>query len=660
MEVVTDCHEFDPFPPLPDPFVASSDKVTRDKREIGYDRPVVVTGAWSSWSSCGRARSQIRSQTCEYGRNIEKRQCAPQYPPTPATFAQPTYLPQAQAQYPPNPYVHPSSQSEEYARRMAEHDRQMEDSCCYKLQQLQISLRQAGITGLPGMNGLQVHPAVPSASPCPRVCPPARQLPQAAMMPPAQFVTPPSYRAWSNWATWSVCSASCGSGVQTRSRSCDGVGCPGMPTEQRTCELRPCNMWSEWCEWSPCRATCGIGEKTRTRYCELGTNRCEGPDFEVSRCDAGPCPEWSSWSDWTSCSASCGGGTMQRYRSCSNGYCPGESVEQQQCALEPCACWSEWGPFTSCSISCGSGGVMSRRRTCIGGNYCPGEPVEEVACTTPAPCPEWTEWEDWSQCSVTCGHGTLTRQRTCLGGYCPGDRIESVPCDLPPCSFWGQWQEWSACTATCGDGMKHRKRVCQYGTECPGTDEESLFCYGPPCSAWTEWGEWSRCSADCGPGQKSRERECRAADRSPSEDCLGLKLETVLCNERACCHWTEWCAWSNCDRECGGGKMSRERFCQRPGFEGEEDPTCSCPGPKREDRDCNQHACAPQCQWTAWCPWSPCSAADPCQAGISSRSRQCVGEAGCNCYGFAEETNSCRAEDPCLVPQIQRPSAPPC
>lgn len=34
LEIVSNCHEFDPFPPLPDLFVVSSDTVGRDKRGI--------------------------------------------------------------------------------------------------------------------------------------------------------------------------------------------------------------------------------------------------------------------------------------------------------------------------------------------------------------------------------------------------------------------------------------------------------------------------------------------------------------------------------------------------------------------------------------------------------------------------------------------------
>ncbi|KHN74566.1 Hemicentin-1 [Toxocara canis] len=681
LEIVIDCHEFDPFPPLADPFVMSSDKVTREKREVGYRRPIETVGPWSPWSPCSRSRKQTRSQICEYGRNIQRRSCPAQMPTAATSYANAQVFPDTQ--YPPAPYFHPPAHSEEYIRRMAEHVQQMAQACCNKQEHAEM---------------LQAHPAVPFPTPCPVVCPFTRTA--AAAMPPQQFLpmpptrpvygdqesdddryagfgdhsgsedrgsygqsfngysgdslrgamgmgerpgfVPPPVPVWSIWSPWSSCSVSCGPGVQERTRVCEGSGfCHGDNVEQRPCELRPCKAWSDWCEWSPCKASCGIGERTRRRYCELGNLRCEGPDFEVEKCDAGPCPEWTPWEEWTPCTVTCGGGIMRRHRFCRNGFCPGSSVEEIQCGMEPCPFWSEWSPYSRCSVSCGLDGVMTRQRTCIGGQNCPGDGFEEVPCPNLPPCPQWTEWDDWSQCSVSCGHGVLTRQRTCLGGFCPGERVEQVPCDLPPCAFWSQWEEWTSCSVSCGEGVKHRQRICQYGSECEGPSEETQFCLGPPCPVWTEWSDWSRCNAECGPGEKTRFRQCLAAG-VPMEGCFGPKVEAVPCNERPCCHWSDWHPWSNCDRPCGGGRMSRERVCQRDGFGFHEG--CRCPGQDRELRECNMQPCIPVCHWTPWCSWSACSAVEPCTTGIITRSRQCVGDPGCNCYGFADETHSCRSE----------------
>ena len=52
--------------------------------------------------------------------------------------------------------------------------------------------------------------------------------------------------------------------------------------------------------------------------------------------------------------------------------------------------------------------------------------------------------------------------------------------------------------------------------------------------------------------------------------------------------WGSWGRWSNCDKSCGGGKMKRERKCDKP------KPTYggkSCSGSDTEEKTCNTKAC---------------------------------------------------------------------
>ncbi|KAK5969014.1 hypothetical protein GCK32_012560 [Trichostrongylus colubriformis] len=193
--------------------------------------------------------------------------------------------------------------------------------------------------------------------------------------------------------------------------------------------------------------------------------------------------------------------------------------------------------------------------------------------------------------------------------------------------------------------MKRRRRVCQYGTDCEGPEEESAPCYGPACAAWTEWREWSTCSRDCGPGQRTRTRACLAESGAESPDCPGLSIETTLCEGTSCCRWSDWCHWSMCDRECGGGQSIRTRACLNS--EGIPDEKCHCDGHDRELKECNSQLCTPQCSWTQWYEWSPCSTLKECEIGIKNRMRQCVGEPGCHCMGPAEESKQCRGSSPC-------------
>ena len=97
----------------------------------------------------------------------------------------------------------------------------------------------------------------------------------------SKFWMPKLVSHWSNWDSWSLCSASCGQGQQTRSRVCpDHRNCLGKSTETRTCKQSKCSRseWTQWSEWSVCSASCDYGETSRTRTCSkaLDGRSCEG------------------------------------------------------------------------------------------------------------------------------------------------------------------------------------------------------------------------------------------------------------------------------------------------------------------------------------------------------------------------------------------------
>lgn len=118
--------------------------------------------------------------------------------------------------------------------------------------------------------------------------------------------------------------------------------------------------WSEWSFWSGCSASCGIGEQTRSRTCGndlevsdlrlvVDKSACIGENIEKRKCfnecqvmqnnlvpvifiktvrsltamykfrnsfqiDGG----WGSWSEWSFYSATCGRISRKRYRLCNN------------------------------------------------------------------------------------------------------------------------------------------------------------------------------------------------------------------------------------------------------------------------------------------------------------------------------------------------------
>ncbi|XP_063679708.1 SCO-spondin-like [Bolinopsis microptera] len=115
--------------------------------------------------------------------------------------------------------------------------------------------------------------------------------------------------------------------------------------------------WSKFVDWSECSAACGGGSQTRSRTCtnpapEKGGADCEGESSETQECNSEECPTpvdggWSEFGDWSKCSAECNAGTQKRTRSCTNPApsnggekCEGDDGESQTCNLHPCG--KEW------------------------------------------------------------------------------------------------------------------------------------------------------------------------------------------------------------------------------------------------------------------------------------------------------------------------------
>ena len=164
---------------------------------------------------------------------------------------------------------------------------------------------------------------------------------------------------WTNWTEWTNCSADCGGGNQTRTRNCanpapahGGVHCEGNSSETQVCNSHACPIdggWTNWTDWTNCSADCGGGNRTRTRTCTNpapahGGAQCEGNSSEIQNCNSHACPVdggWTNWTDWTECggSSSCGiQGSQTRSRNCTNPTpahggmdCVGNIEELKQC-----------------------------------------------------------------------------------------------------------------------------------------------------------------------------------------------------------------------------------------------------------------------------------------------------------------------------------------
>ncbi|XP_031561120.1 A disintegrin and metalloproteinase with thrombospondin motifs adt-1-like isoform X2 [Actinia tenebrosa] len=503
---------------------------------------------------------------------------------------------------------------------------------------------------------------------------------------------------WSNWGSWTSCPVTCGGGSQSRTRTCTnpapangGQDCSGNSSEKQECGASLCPVnggWSTWKPWGPCSTTCGSGSQSRARTCTNpspanGGENCQGESSETQACQVKLCPvdgQWSVWKAWTTCSATCGGGSQSRTRTCTNpapanggADCSGDPSESRVCGTNPCPVdgkWSDWKAWSSCSVTCG-GGSQSRTRTCTnpepanGGKNCVGESSETQACAE-ALCPvdgKWSDWKAWSACSATCGGGSQSRTRTCTnpapangGSDCVGVKLETQACGAQLCPVdgkWSDWKAWSSCSVTCGGGSQSRTRTCTNptpangGKECEGEDTQTQACQASHCPVdgkWTDWTEWKTCPVTCGGGSQSRTRACtNPAPSNGGKDCVGVDSETQACGTKLCPvdgKWSDWKPWSSCPVTCGGGSHSRSRSCTNPApANGGKD----CVGESSESQACGTNLCPVDGNWTVWTAWSSCPVT--CGGGSQSRTRKCTNpepaNGGQDCVGGNSETQDC-------------------
>ncbi|KAM3919869.1 ADAMTS-like protein 4 [Leptodactylus fuscus] len=268
---------------------------------------------------------------------------------------------------------------------------------------------------------------------------------------------------------WSVCSRTCGSGIQHRQVLCRQMyanrttmvhpqRCSQLvkPNVTQTCQLRICSHWEIQSNWSTCSVMCGLGQRTRYVRCVSNqgdvvgevecSNRLRPRTNEV--CDMGPCVRSWFHNEWSStCSSECGPGIQRRSVFClssspmddSQDGCPGNKPSDMRvCNSGPCERTVKWytGPWSECSADCDEG---SQRRDVIcisktGSDFnvtdaseCAHleKPPGIQSCSTGRCGSRWFT-TPWSTCSQSCEGGVQVREVRCL----TADKTYSQQCDL--------------------------------------------------------------------------------------------------------------------------------------------------------------------------------------------------------------------------------------
>ncbi|KAM5157512.1 SCO-spondin-like [Mantella aurantiaca] len=535
---------------------------------------------------------------------------------------------------------------------------------------------------------------------------------------------------WSDWTPWSPCSRTCfydveNIGVRRRFRHCNstlspvGPPCVGESVQEEPCDTPLCPVaggWSHWSSWTECTATCDSGIQTRNRSCSNptplhGGPNCRGPQIQTRECNTQPCTD------------QCPSGLIyQTVEACrgSGGACPrlcldqGAQVECASTCYEGCYCPE--GLFLQ-NTSC----VPKTECSCYhqGALYQPGENVTLDACNnctcvsgemvcSAAPCPVdcgWSDWTWWSSCSRTCNVGTRRRYRSgsnpaaVFGGrMCEGSGVAIEFCSLQPCKgSAGDWGSWTECSVPCGGGYRNRSRVSvvlrriEFSTcnlqPCSGADPGICLdgkvwkeCSDGPasCAHLDDDGENGICQPGCycQGGEVLLNNRCVPPTQCPCTEggiyyepqetvprdcnnCFCLSGRITNCSQLPCDavdgNWSDWTPWSDCSATCGGGFQNRYRFCTDP----PPSPTgLPCQGPEREEQPCHPDPCAESGDWSAWSSWTDCT--KTCGGeGVRSRSRVCDNPSplggGDYCEGLSAEVEPCQ-RPPC--PEIDCSSVP--
>lgn len=463
----------------------------------------------------------------------------------------------------------------------------------------------------------------------------------------------------SEWSS-TPCSATCGTGVQTRIRNIlqqpayGGANCAHLQ-EIVPCQVQPCADFcdvSQWAASSTCTSLCN-GTQYQIRTIVAATVRgiylCPSLERTVSCGDPSSCRRVDCLvGPWVNDSSSCctTGSILQRrsiLREAAYGGLACPALEQNvPCAdKSSCPCsenqcvYSSWSNLL-CSATCGSGFTYHTRT--VLSKPCPSayclQVFEIAGACNQLPCAidcQVSSWVDVTPCSTTCGAGVKLQRRAVLvnaesgGVNCPS-LVQEIPCSTPcarDCQVSG-WGNSGPCSSTCGSGIQPQTRVVLVqassgGASCPVLSRNITCSQLSGCPIDCEVSQWvnSDCSSSCNGGSMIRSRQIIRTPSYGGLGCLALEQE-AFCNPQPCprdCVVSSWAAVTSCSQTCGAGFQNLRRTVLVPSAYG----GLACPTTLTQLSSCNLSPCASDCQVSQWVGSSPCSLS--CGGGVQAQSR---------------------------------------
>jgi len=107
--------------------------------------------------------------------------------------------------------------------------------------------------------------------------------------------TAPAHGGWTSFQPRGSCTQTCGGGTRTFVRTCLSKPCRGKSTITTPCNKSPCSsvpvigVWTAWKLFGHCSKTCGVGVQTYRRTCQGNPAFCKGTSTMKVECNKGHC-----------------------------------------------------------------------------------------------------------------------------------------------------------------------------------------------------------------------------------------------------------------------------------------------------------------------------------------------------------------------------------
>ncbi|XP_064644651.1 thrombospondin type-1 domain-containing protein 7A-like [Lineus longissimus] len=424
-------------------------------------------------------------------------------------------------------------------------------------------------------------------------------------------------------------------------------------------------LMSKWTPWTACTATCGCGVQTRTRKlmekAHVGGRKCPKLDNSKQETETRPC-----------CGDSCDNykWITEPWSQCSLGM-PMAGMEDFNC-----------GPGTQeRSVRCVYESSRTTQKE-INASMCDHHAKPQQTAFCHVPCPGdciVSQWSEWSLCPQPCDilqsgtrHRSILQKAKANGPPCP-QLNEIQPCILNQTCHEYSWQftTWSSCllpgAATCGNGKKIRHRQCVRhdrrivaSEHCEGLNESKVA--GPleiSCSTTCDvdcvvshWSEWTKCDRDCGIAYKRRWRSILLKPEGRGRDCPPLLDQKMPCEVKMCYKWdvSQWTECQVLESGCGGGMRYRNITCRQDDEKKVSRDLCVKNLGRLEDLQTETSCrvpCPGDCVMSRWSRWGECvrKGDGPDEEGIQTRSRAILSfpaHSGAPCPTDLWETRPCK------------------